>query len=138
MRYAIATEGGHVSAHFGHCPAFTIVDIDEGAVTNTAVVESPQHEPGAIPLFLKKQGANAVVSGGMGQRAADLFAKLEITPIVGFSGTVEAAIAGCLDGMLEGSGDLCEHDGDGHESSKHQGGHGPGETHGHHDGHHRH
>lgn len=121
MRYAIATEGGHVSAHFGHCPVFTIVDIDEGAVAKTAVVESPEHEPGAIPLFLKEQGSNVVVSGGMGQRAADLFAKLGITPIVGFSGTVEAAIAGCLDGTLEASGDLCAHDGDGHEAGRHHG-----------------
>ena len=30
MRIAISTDGSSVSGHFGRCPSFTIVDIEDG------------------------------------------------------------------------------------------------------------
>ena len=33
MRAAISTDGEYVSAHFGRCPYFTIVSIDDGKIT---------------------------------------------------------------------------------------------------------
>ncbi|MDP8258179.1 MAG: NifB/NifX family molybdenum-iron cluster-binding protein, partial [Candidatus Aadella gelida] len=38
MRIAISTEGDDVSAHFGRCPSFTIVDIGDGAITGKEVI----------------------------------------------------------------------------------------------------
>ena len=117
MRLAIATEDGHVSAHFGHCPSFTFVDLEDGAATNQLSVPSPEHEPGKIPLFLKEHGADVVVSGGLGQNAATLFDRLGIQQIVGVTGTIEDTISGCLDGTLEGGGSLCSHtDGEHHHN----------------------
>ena len=35
MRAAIATDGNDVSAHFGRCPAYTLVDIEGGRIVET-------------------------------------------------------------------------------------------------------
>jgi len=110
MRLAIATDNGQVSDHFGHCASFTLVDLENGEATNQNSVPAPEHEPGRIPLFLKEHGADIVVSGGMGQKAATLFDRLGIQQIVGVTGPIEGVITGCLDGTIEGGGSLCSHD----------------------------
>jgi predicted Fe-Mo cluster-binding NifX family protein len=109
VRVAIATEGGQVSGHFGHCPSFTMVDMEDGVVVKQESTPAPPHEPGKIPLFLKELGAEVIVAGGMGQKAAMIFDQHGIRQIVGVTGSVEDAIAGCLDGTLEGGGSLCSH-----------------------------
>jgi predicted Fe-Mo cluster-binding NifX family protein len=109
VRVAIATENGQVSGHFGHCPSFTMVDLENGTIARQESVPSPPHEPGKIPLFLKEQGAEVVVTGGMGQKAAMIFDQHGIQQIVGVTGSVEDTIAACLNGTLEGGGSLCSH-----------------------------
>jgi len=73
MRIAISTDGEQVSAHFGRCPAFTILDIDDGRVVGKEVIENPGHQPGFIPQFLHDKGVNCIIAGGMGPRAAEIF-----------------------------------------------------------------
>ena len=58
MRIAISTDGGTVSAHFGRCPAFTIVDIEDGKVLHKEEISNPGHHPGFLPRFLHKKGVN--------------------------------------------------------------------------------
>jgi predicted Fe-Mo cluster-binding NifX family protein len=74
MRIAISTDGDNVSAHFGRCPSFTIVDIDDGTIKKKEVIENPGHQPGVIPQFLHKRGVDCIVAGGMGIRAQGFFA----------------------------------------------------------------
>jgi len=45
MKAAISTDAGSVSAHFGRCPDFTIVDIENGKILYKEVVENPGHQP---------------------------------------------------------------------------------------------
>lgn len=112
MLIAIPTEGSKVSPHFGHCENFTIYD------TNTRkmrVVPSPPHKPGLLPLFLKEQGANLVIAGGMGASAQNLLAGVGIQVIVGASGKLEDVINSYEKGELKSSGDICsEHAHTGH------------------------
>ena len=56
MRVAISTDRDVVSAHFGRCPSFTIVDVENGEVVGKEVVENPGHQPGFIPQFLQERG----------------------------------------------------------------------------------
>ncbi|MBP7089195.1 MAG: dinitrogenase iron-molybdenum cofactor, partial [Candidatus Omnitrophica bacterium] len=49
MRIAISTDGDLVSAHFGRCPFFTIIDIEGNKITQRRDVRNPGHQPGAIP-----------------------------------------------------------------------------------------
>lgn len=107
MRYAISTEGECVSAHFGRCPMFTLVDIENGAVTKTETAANPGHEPGAIPQFLHGHGASVIIAGGMGHRAQGFFDQLGIRAIVGVSGTISDTIEKLCDGTLTGGSSMC-------------------------------
>jgi predicted Fe-Mo cluster-binding NifX family protein len=108
MRIAISTDGDFVSAHFGRCPAFTLIDIENGEVVKKVEVENPGHQPGAIPEFLHKKGANCIVAGGMGMRATSFFEEYGIKTIVGVSGRVDEIIEQLKKGALEGGESLCK------------------------------
>ena len=107
MRIAISTDRTMVSAHFGRCPSFTILDIEEGKVTSRNEVLNPGHEPGFIPRFLHEQGVGCIVAGGMGRRAADLFSQTGIDTVMGVTGGVDDVIKKILDGTLQGGESLC-------------------------------
>lgn len=108
MRVAISTDSGFVSAHFGRCPSFTLVDIENGNITKRMEVTNPGHQPGAIPDFLHQKGANCIVCGGMGQRAAAFFQEYGIQTIVGVSGEINEVIEKLSKGTLEGGESLCK------------------------------
>jgi len=107
MKVAISTDGNLVSAHFGRCPSYTIVELDEGKVVKRDLVQNPGHQPGFIPEFLHEKGVGCIVAGGMGRRASELFEGMGIEAVVGVSGSVDDAIASILDGTLEGGESLC-------------------------------
>jgi predicted Fe-Mo cluster-binding NifX family protein len=112
-RIAIPTEGVSVSEHFGRCPNFTIVDIDEGSVVRRESITNPEHQPGMLPSFLKGKGVACVIARGMGNRATHLFAQAGIETIVGVSGPVDGVVRQYLEGSLEGTGTPCP--GEGHD-----------------------
>ena len=107
MRVAISTDGDSVSTHFGRCPSFTIVDIENGRVTSKTVVSNPGHQPGFIPQFLHEKGVNCIIAGGMGMRATGFFNELGIQAIVGISGEIGEVIEKLQKGTLEGGESLC-------------------------------
>lgn len=108
MRVAISTDGDFVSPHFGRCPHFTLVDIDNGKVVKKEVVANPGHSPGFIPQFLHEKGVEAIIAGGMGMRASGFFDELGIKPIVGVSGTIDEVIEQLIQGALKGGESLCQ------------------------------
>jgi len=108
MRVAISTDGDFVSAHFGRCPTFTLVDIDNGKVVEKTEVANPGHQPGAIPQFLHQKGVNCIVAGGMGMRATTFFEEYSIKTIVGISGKIDEVIEQLKKGTLEGGESLCK------------------------------
>jgi len=107
MRIAISTDGKYVSPHFGRCPSFTLVDIENGKVVNKTEVGNPGHSPGVIPQFLHDKGAVMIVCGGMGARAASLFEGLGIKIIAGVDGSIDEIIQKLEKGVLEGGEILC-------------------------------
>ena len=108
MRVAISTDGDFVSAHFGRCPSFTIIDIEDGKISKKDVVGNPGHQPGFIPQFLHKKGVNCIVAGGMGMRATGFFDEFGIQAIVGISGKISEVIEKLLKGTLKGGESLCK------------------------------
>lgn len=108
MRVAISTDGDIVSAHFGRCPSYTIVDIENGKVTTRTEVANPGHLPGAIPEFLNQKGVHCIVAGGMGMRATAFFEEYGIKTIVGVSGKIDEVIEQLAKGTLEGGESLCK------------------------------
>ena len=108
MRIAVSTDGEFVSAHFGRCPLFTIVDIEDSKVIAKEVISNPGHEPGYIPEFLHQKGVECIIAGGMGMRATGFFDHFGIKTVVGVWGKVDDVIDKLIKGQLEGGESLCK------------------------------
>jgi ATP-binding protein involved in chromosome partitioning len=112
MRIAMPLADGKLCAHFGHCQQFALLDVDEKTkkVTSKQMLTPPPHEPGVLPRWLHQQGANVIISGGMGQRAQQLFSENGIKVIVGAAAeTPEKMVEDYLAGTLKTGTNLCDH-----------------------------
>ena len=111
MRIAVSADNNDgldsiVSPHFGRCPFFAIVDIQDGQVQATNVLKNPlygHHQPGQVPAFIHSQGANIMLTGGMGMRAIQFFQQYGIEAATGASGTVRMALERYLGGEIQGA-----------------------------------
>jgi predicted Fe-Mo cluster-binding NifX family protein len=112
MKIAIPLADGKLTAHFGHCGQFAIVDVDTESKTiqRQLVLDPPPHEPGVLPAWLAEQGVRLVIAGGMGQRAQMLFTDKGIDVIVGAPvDTPEALVSDYLAGTLQVGDNVCDH-----------------------------
>ncbi len=112
MRIAIPVEKGALSAHFGHCQCFALIDVDTAAkrVVGREDVDAPPHEPGLLPAWLAARDVDTIIAGGMGRRAQDLFSQHNIQVIVGTeTGTPEALVEAYLAGTLATGANACDH-----------------------------
>jgi len=112
---AAEDEGGlkaQVSAHFGRCPFYTIVEIENNTIKLNYTVENPYFQahgsPGQVPEFIRDQNADVIIAGGMGQRAVGFFDQFGIEAVTGAAGKVEAVVTAYLKGALKGT-NPCEH-----------------------------
>jgi predicted Fe-Mo cluster-binding NifX family protein len=134
MRIAVSAETNAgleapVNGHFGHSPYFTLVEVADGQIGVAQAIANPhypQHEPGAIPAFIHSQGADVVLTGGMGGRAASFFQQYGIQAVTGATGTVRQAVQAFLLNQITGSAPCGEHGhahnhdcGDGHDHEPH-------------------
>lgn len=107
MRIAIATDGNSVSSHFGRCPLYTVIDVNDGEIIERHILENPGHRPNFLPEFLYNNQVDCIVSGGMGQRARTLFEQYNIEAIVGVAGEIDTVIDDVLGDALENGENLC-------------------------------
>jgi len=108
MKIAISTDLEKVSEHFGRCPEFTIVEIEEDKIKNKRVIENPGHMTGFLPKFLKEQGVELVIAGGAGFKAQQFFEQFGIKLITGIQGNVDEVINRFIKGNLKLGEDLCK------------------------------
>lgn len=95
-----------VSPHFGRCPYYILVDLDDQEVKQVNAVANPnygRHAPGTVPTFIQDQGADVMLAGGMGRRAIALFQQYGIQPATGAAGSVRHALEQYLGGELQGA-----------------------------------
>ncbi len=112
MKIAIPLADGKLTAHFGHCGQFAVVEVDpeSKAIHSQVVLDPPPHEPGVLPAWLAEQGVSLVIAGGMGQRAQMLFGEKNIDVIVGAPvETPETLVADYLAGTLQTGANVCDH-----------------------------
>lgn len=97
---------GVMAHHFGRCPYYAFVDLDDDQVKGVTVIDNPyygQHAPGVVPEFIHNQKADVMVTGGMGSRAVAFFDQFGIEVVTGASGTVRYALEHYLSGDLAGA-----------------------------------
>lgn len=116
MRLAIATDGNSVAEHFGRCPEYTLIDIENNQIANKTMLKNPGHTPGAIPKLMNDNKVDCMIAGGMGHRAKIFFEDFGIETIIGIYGTIDDVIEKFLSGTLEGGDSLC---GGGHGDCDH-------------------
>jgi predicted Fe-Mo cluster-binding NifX family protein len=113
-----------VSPHFGRCPYFVLVDLEGHEVQAVQAVSNPyygQHQRGQVPGFIHSQGADVMLTGGMGRRAIAFFQEYGIQVVTGAAGTVRHALEQYLGGGLQGARPC-------RESVEHHHAHGHGEV----------
>lgn len=111
MRIAVSVDDERgldsvVNPHFGRCPHFVLVDVEERQPKAVRSVSNPyygQHQPGQVPAFIRNQGATVMLTGGMGGRAVSFFENFGIEPVTGAAGTVRQALEQYLGGRLRGA-----------------------------------
>jgi len=108
MRIAVSADDNSgldsvVSPHFGRCPYYVLVDLEGQDVKQVNAVANPyydHHQRGMVPGFIRGQGADVMLTGGMGMRALGLFEQYGVEAVTGASGTVRHAVEGYLGGNL--------------------------------------
>ena len=83
MKFAIPLADGKLTAHFGHCKEFALIDVEGNTITNKEILVPPPHEPGVLPNWLNQMGASVIIAGGMGHRAIQLFDQAGIKVVTG-------------------------------------------------------
>ncbi len=112
MTIAIPLADGRLCAHFGHCQEFALLDVDEktGVTTALKLLTPPPHEPGVLPRWLREQGADVIIAGGMGRRAQALFSEHGIKVVVGApTESPEKLATDYVTGRLQPGANLCDH-----------------------------
>lgn len=92
-----------MSYHFGHCPYFVIVDVEGNEVRSVKSITNPlggEHNPGDLPTFMKEQGVNVIITGGMGPKAQEYFKNFGIEPVIGAYGKVKDVLEEYLHGKV--------------------------------------
>ena len=124
MIIAIPYEKGSIFQHFGHTEAFKIYEVRDGAVAGSRVVDSDGCGHGALAGFLKAQGADALICGGIGGGAQAALAEAGIRVYAGVTGSADRAAEALAAGELAYDPDArCEHHEEHHPGGRECGGH---------------
>lgn len=119
MKIAVATMGNEIAGHFGHCEKFTFVTVENNEVKEVEEVMNPGHKPGFLPNFLADRGAEAIISGGMGGGAVQIFEERHVKVVMGASGDPVEAAKALERGELESTGSVCHNHEHAHECGEH-------------------
>lgn len=107
---AIPVTEGMLSQHFGHCEQFYFARVNDVEIIEEKMVTPPVHEPGLYPKWVKEQGADLVIAGGMGQKACELFAENGVQYFTGAASQAPAdAVKAFLNKTITFAGNTCTH-----------------------------
>src|SRR3989339_1515829 len=105
MRVAVTSKGngmhGQIAEHFGRCPEYILIDIENGRIKKTGVVPNPyfnSHTPGAVPDFMKKNHVDLVITGGIGPMGIQALNEYGIKVMTGVKGKPSDAVSDYISG----------------------------------------
>lgn len=127
MIVAIPHENGQIFQHFGHTAQFKLYTIEQGAVSHSQIVPTLGSGHGALAGFLRAQGVDALLCGGIGAGARTALAQAGIRLYAGVSGSADQAVDSLLSGSLVYHDNAtCDHHEHGHSHSGSCGSHAHG------------
>lgn len=119
MKIAVASEGALTAGHFGHCANFNLYDVENGVIVKEESVPNPGHKPGFLPNFLADLGATAIISGGMGGAAVQIFNDRGVEVVIGIAGEAKTNAQAYIAGELVSTGSICHNHEHAHECGEH-------------------
>ena len=111
MVIAVPYLEGNVNAHFGSTQAFLVAEAVDGKVERTSIfeVQGMQHNHSGIAGFLKDQGVEIILAGGMGAPMQQALKLQGFGLYCGVSGPAVEAVDAYLRGEIEHSESTCGH-----------------------------
>lgn len=120
MKIAVTYEDGKVFQHFGHTEQFKVYHIDGGKVAEAVMMGTEGNGHGALAGFLKENGVDTLICGGIGAGAKQALADADIQLYGGVSGEADQAVENLLAGTLAHDPDVaCSHHGEDHHEEGH-------------------
>lgn len=124
MKIAVTYEDGQIFQHFGHTEQFKIYEVVDGQTIHAEVVGTEGSGHGALAGFLRRQGVDTLICGGIGGGAKNALANAGIRLYGGVQGDADAAVYALLEGRLGYAPNVhCSH----HDHEQREGGHSCGE-----------
>jgi predicted Fe-Mo cluster-binding NifX family protein len=91
-----------VSAHFGHCEVFTIVELKGKKIAKAWEMENPSEHNCKLPAQrLGQEGVEIVLIGGIGRRPLIGMQEMGLKVYIGATGNVKDAVSDYLQGFLK-------------------------------------
>jgi predicted DNA-binding protein (UPF0251 family)/predicted Fe-Mo cluster-binding NifX family protein len=111
MIVAVPYLQGNVNAHFGSTQAFLVAEATDGKVDKTTLyqVQGMQHNHAGIAGFLREQGVQVILAGGMGAPMQAALKAQGFDLYCGVSGPAVEAVEAFLRGDIEQSESTCGH-----------------------------
>lgn len=100
MKIAVTYENGNIFQHFGHTKQFKIYETENNAVVNSLILDTNGSGHGALAGFLKANGVNVLICGGIGGGAQTALANAGIRLFGGAQGSADDAVNAFLAGKL--------------------------------------
>ena len=124
MKIAVTHRGGEVFQHFGHTEQFKFYEVENGEIKSIKLADTNGSGHGALAGFLKDNGVDTVICGGIGGGAQTALRDAGITLYGGVQGSADAAVIALLSGRLTYNPDVhCDHHdhehGEGHTCGEH-------------------
>lgn len=120
MKIAVTYEDGMIFQHFGHTAQFKIYEVEKDAVVSAQVIDTNGFGHGALAGFLREQGVQVLICGGIGAGAQMALADAGITLYGGVQGDADEAVEALLVGQLRFNPCVrCDHHDHGHSCGDH-------------------
>lgn len=107
MKVALSTKNNMITNHFGHCDYFVVYEVVDNEIKGSSFIKNPPHQKGLLPKFLRENGVDVVIAGGIGKMAVDLLNQLGIECYLGVEGEASEVINKYLNGGLKSTGEPC-------------------------------
>jgi len=124
MKIAVTHQMGQIFQHFGHTEQFKFYDVTDGEITGIKIVNTNGNGHGALAGFLKENGVDVLICGGIGGGAQEALKQAGIRLYGGVTGSADAAVVALLSNNLAFNPDVhCDHHdhehGEGHTCGDH-------------------
>lgn len=100
MKIAVTYDNGEIFQHFGHTEQFKLYDIEGSKVTKAYIVNTNGSGHGALAGFLRENGVEVLICGGIGGGAQTALSEAGIKLYGGVSGSADGAVNAYMENRL--------------------------------------